>query len=147
MLCLLDTNVLLRTAQPNHPMYEDAADGVDALILRGDSPAIVPQVIVEFWTVCTRPVANNGLGLSPAQAEAEVVRVESIFKVLPENARIFKIWKELVVRYAVSGLAAHDARIVAAMLAHGVTHILTFNADDFRRFREITVVTPANIIS
>ena len=29
---------------------------------------------------------------------------------------------------------------VAAMLVHGLTHILTFNTTDFRRYAEITLV-------
>ena len=38
-----------------------------------------------------------------------------------------------------------DARIVAAMKVHNVTHLLTFNTDDFKRYDEITVVNPQNI--
>jgi hypothetical protein len=39
----------------------------------------------------------------------------------------------------------HDARIVAAMNVHGVTHPLTLNGADFRRFRSITVQHPHDI--
>jgi predicted nucleic acid-binding protein len=35
--------------------------------------------------------------------------------------------------------------IVAAMKVHNVTHLLTFNTDDSKRFSEITVVNPQNI--
>lgn len=54
-------------------------------------------------------------------------------------------WRRLVVHYRVSGVQVHDARIVAAMQTHGITHLLTFNGDDFRRFSEITVVHPSEI--
>ena len=138
MVHLLDTNILLRTAQPNHPLYPDAFNSVNALIQAGETVAVVPQIIVEFWTASTRPVANNGLGLTPAQAEVEVQRIEGLFTVLPETAGIFEAWQRLVVRYGVSGLDTHDARIVAAMLTHRVSHILTFNEPDFRRYKEIT---------
>lgn len=37
------------------------------------------------------------------------------------------------------GKNAHDARLVAAMVRHGLTHILTFNAQDFSRYRGITI--------
>ena len=43
------------------------------------------------------------------------------------------------------GKQAHDARLVAAMIAHRLTHLLTFNTDDFKRFSEITVVAPRSI--
>ncbi len=55
MAYLLDTNVLLRSADPNHPMYNYATN-------------------------------------------------------------------------------VHDARLTAAMLVHGLTHILTFNISDFARY-------------
>jgi hypothetical protein len=31
---------------------------------------------------------------------------------------------------------------VATMLAHGVTHLVTFNPDDFKRFSEIKIIVP-----
>ena len=52
----------------------------------------------------------------------------------------------LVIDYRVSGVQVHDARLVAAMLAHGVTHILTFNTADFARYAPegIVAVAPAS---
>jgi hypothetical protein len=38
--------------------------------------------------------------------------------------------------------AMHDVRLVALMLAHGVTHLLTLNGADFRRYSEITCLRP-----
>src|SRR6266852_9420521 len=60
---------------------------------------------------------------------------------------IFSRWERIVGLYQVTGKQAHDARIVAAMSVHGLTHLLTFNDRDFRRFTEITVVNPQDIIS
>jgi len=41
----------------------------------------------------------------------------------------------------------HDARIVAAMVVHGITQLLTFNAADFNRFSDIVVLTPAGVLN
>jgi predicted nucleic acid-binding protein len=38
------------------------------------------------------------------------------------------------------------AYLVASMLVHGVTHILTFNVEDFQRYPDITVVHPQNMV-
>jgi predicted nucleic acid-binding protein len=38
---------------------------------------------------------------------------------------------------------AHDARLVAAMLRHGVTHLLTYSLTDFRRFATIQLIDPS----
>lgn len=146
MTCLLDTNILLRSAQPNHPMYRDAVDAIDTLFSRQETLVVVPQVIVEFWTACTRPLANNGLGFTPLEAGIEMQRIEGVFKVLSETPAIFDVWKYLVTRYAVSGLETHDARIVAAMKVHGVESILTFNDKDFRRYAELEILTPRVVL-
>jgi hypothetical protein len=39
----------------------------------------------------------------------------------------------------------HDARLVAVMRVHSLTHILTFNTTDFIRYPAITVVHPRDV--
>ena len=60
---------------------------------------------------------------------------------------ILERWEDLVVRYSVHGKPTHDARIVAAMLKHEVTHLLTYNVTEFSRFTEINCVSPDNFIA
>jgi hypothetical protein len=48
----------------------------------------------------------------------------------------------LVANYDVKGKQVHDARLVAGMLRHNVSHLLTFNAKDFSRYSEISVIEP-----
>ena len=56
------------------------------------------------------------------------------------------VWDQLMIltrTFAFGGKQLHDANIVATMLAHGETRLLTFNAADFRRFGAlIEVVVP-----
>jgi hypothetical protein len=68
---LVDTNLLLRIAQPSHPMYVDASRSLATIAGRGDQLGIIPQNLIEFWVVATRPIADNGLGISPANAADE----------------------------------------------------------------------------
>jgi predicted nucleic acid-binding protein len=63
---------------------------------------------------------------------------------LDEVVRARRLWRTLVAERNVLGKPAHDDRLVAAMIRHGVTHLLTFNAADFARFAEVTAVAPAN---
>ncbi len=80
-----------------------------------------------------------------------VVRVfmenEKIVNFQLDTSAIFTQWEKLVVKYQVLGKQAHDTRLVAAMLVHGMTHLLTFNTSDFRRFSEITAIDPRSISS
>lgn len=145
MSYLVDTNILLRSAQPSHTMHADAARAVGELLARGEILSIIPQNIIEYWAVATRPVEANGLGMSVSETAAEVTGLQSIFQILPDNAEIFSEWKRLVSKHEVKGKEVHDARIVAAMLAHRVTHLLTFNTADFKRYTEIIAVNPREV--
>lgn len=145
MSFLVDTNVLLRSAQPAHPMHADATKAVGVLLARGEILHIIPQNLIEYWAVATRPVEANGLGLSVAEAASELPKLKAVFSVLPDTPAIFAEWEILVSRHAVKGKEAHDARIVAAMLAHKISNLLTFNTADFKRYAEISAVDPRNV--
>jgi hypothetical protein len=126
-------------------MHVAARDAVAALQRGGDTLLIVPPNLYEFWVVATRPVAANGLGFTASQADAELARLEALFPLLPETPAICTEWRRLVVASGILGKNAHDARLVAAMLAHGLTHLLTFNVADFIRFPRITVLDPHTV--
>jgi hypothetical protein len=57
------------------------------------------------------------------------------------------IWKQLVVRHGVMGVQIHDARLVALLTAHALTHLLTLSPADFLRYKGITVLTPAGVLA
>ena len=145
MTYLVDTNVLLRIIQVNHSMHADAIRAAATLGDQGHELLVIGQNLIEFWAVATRPESSNGLALSIADTAAHVTIFQQTFTLLPDTPEIFLEWQRLVKAYAVSGRQAHDARLVAAMLAHGVTHLLTFNDADFKRYAEITVVNPQDI--
>jgi predicted nucleic acid-binding protein len=134
---LVDTNVLVRLAVPADTRHLSARRAVEALEEEGLYAA--SQNFVEFWNVATRPIENNGLGQTTAVADQVLRRLEQAFSRLPEPAEIYERWRELVVRFGVSGVKVHDARLVAFMLAHGIVRILTFNADDFRRYEVLGI--------
>jgi predicted nucleic acid-binding protein len=142
MIILADTNVLSRIAQPGHPLHQVALDALDYLKHAGDELCIFPQNLVEFWAVATRPLVSNGLDMTPAEAEAELVRIKKMFRLIPDNSAIHARWEGLVIQHAVRGRNAHDARIVATMIVHGLGSILTFNGSDFKRYPGITVLDP-----
>lgn len=142
---LIDTSVLLRTVQVRNPFYETATGAIERLLEQGRKPHIVPQNLVEFWAVATRPVGSNGLGLSPEITALEIARLKEMFEFLPDTPAIHEIWERLVIEYQVCGKPSHDARLVAAMRAHGLKAILTFDRDGFSRYAGIEVVHPADI--
>ncbi|CAN5503607.1 hypothetical protein BH10ACI1_BH10ACI1_17400 [soil metagenome] len=142
---LSDTNIILRLAEPTHPMHGATLSAVTKLFANGDNLCLLPQNLIEFWNVATRPADKNGLGWTTAQTDAEVADLEKIFTVLPDSPAIFTEWRHLVVKHSVLGKQVHDTRIVAAMNVHKITHLLTFNIDDFKRFAGITLINPTTI--
>ncbi|MEQ8846643.1 type II toxin-antitoxin system VapC family toxin [Botrimarina sp.] len=66
---------------------------------------------------------------------------------LTDVGRLAEEWLELVTQNSVSGKAAHDARLVAAMQTHGVRTIVTFNPRDFDRYSQLVVVTPESVVA
>ena len=142
MSAFIDTNVLLRSVQPSHPMQNAAIHAVTALLNAGEAIMLTPQIMVEFWNVATRPLEHNGLGFSHERAREQLTRIEGFFSLLSESPEVYSEWKRLVVSYGVTGVKAHDTRIVAAMNVYGIGRILTFNSDDFIRYKEIEIIHP-----
>ncbi len=147
MNLLIDSNILLRLAQPGHPHCDLAQQALERLRDRDYEPRTVPQVFYEYWVVATRPAAENGLGLSVTAAKADLADIQTIFPPFRDERRILEHWEQLVSDFVVEGKNAHDARLVAAMQRHAVSHILTFNEKDFARFTMITVLTPQGVLA
>ena len=52
----VDTNILLRSAEPSHPTHHIAVNAVQVLLNTGDRVCLIAQNLIEFWNVATRPV-------------------------------------------------------------------------------------------
>jgi predicted nucleic acid-binding protein len=141
---LVDTNVIIRSLQPESPDHHHAQSALKTLKAQGHDLSLAPQNLVEIWAVATRPPANNGLGFTTEEAAAEITRLGEVFTILSEKP-VHDVWQSLVIEHHVSGKATHDARLVAAMQVHGLNAILTFNTEDFKRYPGIEVVHPADV--
>jgi predicted nucleic acid-binding protein len=138
---LLDSNVLLRAADPSSSHHAVALSAVADLSSRF-TICICAQCLYEFWSVATRPRSVNGLGLTPTEARAAVDDFLATYPLLPDPGDLVPRWLSLVTSYGVSGVEAHDARLAAVMAAHGVAYVLTFNTTDFARYTGVTAVDP-----
>jgi predicted nucleic acid-binding protein len=147
MRILIDTNVLLRSIELGQSHHQSSVSAVDLLRKKKHDLCIVPQVLYEFWSVATRPIENNGLGMTPIDAHSEIILIQKLFHLLRDERGVYAYWEQLVSSHGVRGKQAHDARIAAAMQRHSVTHLLTFNTADFARFSFVTAVSPVSIMS
>ncbi len=145
MSYLVDTNVLIHLVHQIDPLHSHAQRAYAFLRKQGETLCIVPQNLIEFWAVATRPTDVNGLGLTLNEAEQEFSLLKRLFLLKQDTPTIFAEWEKLILEYEITGKQVHDTRLVAAMLAYNLTHILTFNIKDFKRFSQITPVDPRSL--
>ncbi|MGL4512670.1 MAG: type II toxin-antitoxin system VapC family toxin [Lacipirellulaceae bacterium] len=137
---MLDTNVLCRLAERGHPDHSVAERAVAALRGGQHELCLVPQVLYEYWVVVSRPLAESGLGMSTADVDAAITLWLEVFTLFRDERGVFALWRELARQHDAKGKSAHDTRLVAAMNRHRLTHLLTFNVTDFRRYPGIEVL-------
>ena len=137
----------LRILHRTDARYPIVRTAVRKLRTNGHQLQTTSQNFTEFWNASTRPINRNGFGLTPLETDRLLRIAERLFPLLPDSPAVYPEWRRLVVTYSVSGVQVHDARLVAAMISHGVTHILTFNIVDFDRYATegIVSVDPATV--
>ena len=146
---LLDTNILIRLFDRKSLDYSKVYASVDSLKSQDETLCFAPQNAAEFWNVATRPLDKSGLGLTVDETEPLLAKIEELFTVLLDTPSMYSIWRSLVRTARVSGVQVHDARLVAWMQAHSISHILTLNTRDFKRYTSIAgivVVSPQDIV-
>jgi len=149
MAVLVDTCVLIPAFHPQANEHAIVRQALRLLIDAGETFIVTPQIIAEFWNVSTRPIANNGRGLATEQVRKMVNIICRVSRLEYETPSSFHRWRDIVDRYGVQGVAVHDARLVATMLAGGIPGILTRNEADFHRYKPdgIQVLTPQGIVA
>jgi len=145
MDCLVDTNILLRSADRLHPASALARAAMKSLFRQGNRLCVAKQSLLEAWVVATRPRDVNGFGFSPQAAADGLSKIKRLFHLLVETDDIFGEWERVALAHQVSGKAAYDARLVETMNVHRVAKVLTFNTEDFKRYPGITIIHPGEV--
>jgi predicted nucleic acid-binding protein len=143
--CLIDTNVLLRMTRRSDPQHQLVDSALARLASQGTLLHYTHQIIAELWNAMTRPLTRNGLGLEVADAEREVRAIEVGMTLLADSETVYREWRRIIFQHGVSGVQVHDARLVAAMYGHGVSHLLSLNVADFKRFPGIFCLHPKDV--
>ena len=143
---LVDSNILLRWVKPDDRDYPLVVSAIDAILADGGVLCYTSQNVAEFWNTCTRPLDQNGFGLSPQETDRRARAFEDKLQFLPDSMAIHQEWRALLVSQNVSGVQVHDARLAAAMRVHGIQRVLTFNERDFARYPDIQAVHPRALL-
>ena len=139
---LLDTNILLRMSKSDDPTHAVIRAALRALVASGARLCFTSQTLGEFWNASTRPMAQNGFGLSTVETDRIARVIERDFDFLADSREVHDRWRELLLVLDVKGVQVHDARLAASMYVHGVSRLLTANVRDFQRFVGLSAIHP-----
>ena len=129
----VDTNLLIYSTRPSSAFHSRATAALAGAARLESRLAISRQVIREYLAVVTRP-GGGSEPISMADALADVERFAAAVEVLEDGPEVGLRLVGLCRSVALAGRQVHDANIVATMLAHGETRLLTANRSDFQRF-------------
>jgi len=147
-ILFVDTNGLLTATDKSRQLNCEALKLLSGTIGLDKRLAISGQVVREYLVVATRPVADNGLGLSAGQAEANVSEFLRHLALYDETEAVPKQLRQLATAHNLHGQRLHDANIVATMMVHRIRTLLTQNGTDFAPFSDdITIVTIPDVIA
>ncbi len=129
----IDTNVLVNSRIPGAPDHGAARASLERAFGDPEPLRISRQVMREYLAVVTRqqPWPVN---ITREDALDDVSRLIGSFEILEDGPVVTETLVALCREVAVGGQQIHDANIVATMLTHGESRLLTFNGADFRRY-------------
>lgn len=139
----VDTNILVYAHRREAREHVRAAQVVRELAEGRASWAIPWPCVFEFFSVVTNTRIWRQAASEPAQAVAQIeawTNSPSV-RVIGETEGFWSVLRELLERPRVRGSIAHDARIAAICLAHGIEALLTRDRD-FSLFPELVVRNP-----
>jgi len=106
----VDTNVLLTATDESRQMHSEALNLLSGITNWGKRLASSGQVVREYLVVATRPIENNGLGLSVADAEANVVRFLRHLDLYDETEEVSVRLRQLAMTHNLRGKRHHRRR-------------------------------------
>jgi predicted nucleic acid-binding protein len=136
-----DTNIFLIATDRGRRGHQEARMVLGKARRAGIHLTCSGQVLREYLVVATRAPENNGLGLRPTVALANVEAFLAHVAFHEETEDVAVQLREIIRAGEVTGKRIHDANIVATLRAHGLSILLTENAADFKGFPDIRLVT------
>ena len=132
---LIDTNVLVKSRIPGAPDHDAARASLERAFRDPEPLRISRQIMREYLAVVTRSQTWT-VAITHEEALDDVSRLIGSFEILEDGPVVTESLVALCREVPAGGRQIHDANIVATMLAHGESRLLTFNVSDFRRYSD-----------
>ena len=142
-ISLIDTNVLVYAADKTSKLHLGAKNIRDLGISGKKNLCICPQILEEFFAIVTDPkrVKNPRNPKEVIKEIEKYIKSRNIIKIYPKEDVMIHIIS-LLKKYDIKKQEIFDTQLVATMLSNGVRRIYTFNKEDFKKYKEIKVITP-----
>jgi predicted nucleic acid-binding protein len=137
---LLDTNVLLEATDEGRRFHTQALAVFQNAPGAGVDLFLGTQIIREYLVVATRPLENNGLGMSMATALDNIGRFRRRASLVAETLRSSEVFLDWAGRFGISGKKLHDLQILATASTAGMDALLTANEQDFPQSSPLTII-------
>jgi predicted nucleic acid-binding protein len=129
-LILLDTNVLVYALNSDARRHADCHRVVEAAVAGTLPGVLVPQVLIECYSVITSP-RRVARPVDPSTAMAAVRALTGAIAVRAAPATMLEDLEAIVAQHPRRGQDVFDLVLVAQMVAHGIRAICTCNARHF----------------
>ena len=138
----VDTNILIySTFEDFEPeKHLQCVDTLNRLLQAETILFVSSQILREYFAIAT----NKNIFKKPLtykQAAAKMKEFLATFTLVYEKESTIHVLIALIGKYAISQQKIHDMNIVATMLDNNITHLLTYNAKDFRKISEIKLLS------
>ena len=135
---MIDTNVLVFASVPAAPDHAGAVAALHREMTGPDEIWISRQIVREFLVQIARPGVLHDATHDRAARQAEWLT--NNFRLADETAAVTSELFALLRTVGFRGKNVHDANIVATMLAHGISRLLTHNVKDFDRYADAGLI-------
>ena len=137
----IDTNILVYSTFDDFDAEKHAQSlkSLDKLLQNENQFFVSPQILREFFATST----NGNIFKKPLTHKQAVGKMKEFLKhftFIQEKESTIFILMGLIEKYAVSRQKIHDMNIVATMIDNGIANLLTYNKQDFKQVKEITLL-------
>ena len=137
----IDANILIYATFPDfeNDKHRKSIAMLDILAASGKTLYISSQILREFFAISTNPKIFKK-PLSCKQATKKIREFLACFNLICEREAAIYTLLKLLDRYPVLRQKIHDLNIVATMIENDISHILTFNINDFKNVEEVALI-------
>jgi predicted nucleic acid-binding protein len=136
----IDTNILIYSTFPDFDSEKhiQSLQSLNQLLQSGKPLFVSSQILREYFAIST----NGSIFKRPLNHKQAIGKIHEFlkrFNILLEKETTIQILMDLIEKYTISRQKIHDLNIVATMIDHGISHLLTDNKKDFKRIKDISL--------